>query len=132
MLLHHLALRSESPRRLAEFYENVVGLRPAPADLPRRPDDRDRDLRVWLACGATIVMIERRTPEEPVPDPRSRELVAFAMAADAREVSRARLLAAGVVLEEESDFSLYFRDPEGRRLALSHFPHPRETPTSVG
>ncbi|MBS1110192.1 MAG: hypothetical protein H6Q88_2184, partial [Anaeromyxobacteraceae bacterium] len=33
-----------------------------------------------------------------------------------------RLVAAGVRLARRSHFSLFFRDPEGNRVALSHWP----------
>jgi hypothetical protein len=29
-----------------------------------------------------------------------------------------------VVVEHETDFTLYFRDPDGRRVAVSHYPDP--------
>ena len=37
-----------------------------------------------------------------------------------------RLADAGVAIERTTAFSLFFRDPEGNRLALSHHPEPAQ------
>jgi hypothetical protein len=44
---------------------------------------------------------------------------------------RQRLEASGVVIERETDYTFYFRDPDGTLLALSHFPVPHTAPPAV-
>ncbi len=69
-------------------------------------------------------MIEAAGPDEPAVPPGSLELVAFAIDEDEKPAWRARLAARGVVLEAETAFTLYFRDPDGRRVGVSHYPLP--------
>lgn len=113
MRVHHLALRTDDVEKLAAFYEAVVGLPVEARRLPRS---------IWLRAGETLVMVERRAEGEPAVDGRSKELFAFSLRPNERAAAVSRLHAAGVSLEEESDFTLYFRDPDGRRIALSHYP----------
>jgi glyoxylase I family protein len=116
MRVHHLALRTDDVVKLADFYERLVGLALERRSLPRS---------IWLRAGDTLVMIEQRADGEPGVDGRTRELVAFSCPPDERSAIEARLVAGGVGIEEETEFTLYFRDPEGRRVALSHYPEAR-------
>ena len=52
------------------------------------------------------------------------EIVVFAMASAERASFVEKLGARGVAVEGETAFSIYFRDPDGRRIGLSHFPEP--------
>jgi glyoxylase I family protein len=113
MRVHHLALRADDVVKLADFYERLVGLPIERRNLPRS---------IWLRAGDTLVMIEQRAKGEPTVDGRTKELVAFSCRPTERGAVEARLVAGGVVIEEETDFTMYFRDPEGRRVALSHYP----------
>jgi hypothetical protein len=45
-----------------------------------------------------------------------------------RDAWEQRLASAGVAVERRTRFSLFFRDPEGNRLAVSH--HPEALPTA--
>lgn len=114
MRVHHLALRSREPRRLEAFYATVLGL-----VVVRRDDERS----VWLRMGDAVLMIERAQDDEPSPDPRSLELLAFA-AHDAaeRDAVEARLAAVGAAVEARTAYTIYFRDPEGRRVGVSTYP----------
>ena len=59
-----------------------------------------------------------------IPVALSKELVAFTIAPDIRALVLARLAAAGVPVESSTDFTLYVRDPDGRRIGLSSYPVP--------
>jgi catechol 2,3-dioxygenase-like lactoylglutathione lyase family enzyme len=113
MRIHHIALRTRDVARLARFYVEVLGL------MPREGVARDR---VWLDCAGTLLMLEPASETEPEIDPRSLELVAFAILPGDRARLEARLAAGGVSVEARTAFTLYFRDPDGRRVALSHYP----------
>jgi glyoxylase I family protein len=112
-LVHHLALRVHDLERMAAFYEAWFGLTVV------------RDLRpraLWLGLGrGAVLMLELRAASEPAIDVQSLELVAFAIDAAQRPALRARLLSQQM-LEAETEHTLYFRDPEGRRVAASSFP----------
>jgi glyoxylase I family protein len=114
--IHHLALRTQDVSRLEAFYRDVVG-------LSRAPDERPAGARsVWLTASRTRVMIEPREPEEEAIPRGSMDLVAFAIDPAERARFEARLERAAVTIEQRTDFTLYFRDPDGRRLAVSHYP----------
>jgi catechol 2,3-dioxygenase-like lactoylglutathione lyase family enzyme len=115
--VHHIAFRTEDVARLERFYVEVLGF-----------DVRDRKPQgsVWLSAGPTLLMLEARAgsasgPAEPGIPEGSMELVAFRIEASAREGFRERLARAGVPIEGETPFTLYFRDPDGRRVGLSHY-----------
>jgi catechol 2,3-dioxygenase-like lactoylglutathione lyase family enzyme len=112
MRVHHLAFRTRDLVRLERFYTDLLGL-----SIARRDDERS----VWLRAGGTILMLERIDAEEPCVPEGSRELVAFAIEeADAARWRRT-LAARDVAIEQETAFTIYFRDPDGRRIALSHY-----------
>jgi glyoxylase I family protein len=115
MRIHHVALRTRDLGRLEAFYAGLLGLAPWPA----RPEGA-----VWLDAGGTILMIERASASEPGIEHGTRELFAFAVAPSDRARLEARLAASGVAIEDTTPFTLYFRDPDGRRVGLSHYPEP--------
>jgi catechol 2,3-dioxygenase-like lactoylglutathione lyase family enzyme len=108
--IHHVALRTTDVARLERFYGGVLGLA-----VVRRDDARGS---VWLDADGTVLMIERSEAGEPGIPEATRELIAFAVAD--KEAWRARLPA----VEAETAYTLYFRDPDGRRIAVSDYPLP--------
>ncbi len=107
-MIHHLAFRTADLARLERFYVDVLGLAVA----------RRSERSVWLEAGGTILMLERAEADEPAVPPGTMELVAFVASAAMKE----RLAAAGVPVEARTAYSLYFRDPDGRRLGISSYP----------
>ena len=97
--IHHLALRARDPSATEHFYVSVLGLR-----VMARHDDRGS---VWLDASGAVVMVERAEDGEPAID----DLPAW----------RLRLAQAGVNVEGETPYTLYFRDPDGRRVGLSTY-----------
>ena len=118
MRIHHVAMRTRDVARLRAFYRDALGLEVA----------RDGDDRVWLRAGDAIVMLERAFEGEPPPPAGSMELVAFAVDAAAMAAREARLASHGVAVEARTDYTIYVRDPDGRRVALSHYPDSRVSP----
>lgn len=113
MRVHHLAFRTGDLARLERFYVDALGLA-----VIRRHEARS----VWLDAGGSIVMLELRDEGEPEVAATSKELVAFAVAPETRALCMDRLARAGVALEASTDFTLYVRDPDGRRIGLSSYP----------
>ena len=112
MRVHHLAFRTRDLVRLERFYTDVLGL-----TVGRRDEDRS----VWLRAGGTTLMLEQAEDGEPGIVDGSKELVAFAIDEADKARWRRALEANGVAVEGETAFTLYFRDPDGRRVALSHY-----------
>ena len=111
MRVHHIALRTGDVEALVRFYGSTLGL-----DVIRRGGQAGS---VWLDAGGTIVMIERADEAEPTVPAGTMELVAFAV--QDKEGWRERLKAASVAIESETAYTLYFRDPDGRRVAVSSY-----------
>ena len=112
MRIHHLAFRTHDLARLVDFYVSVLAL---------RVRERRGDRSVWLDVGDAILMLERAEPGEPDVPAGSMELVAFDIQHGTRLGYLARLAEAGVAIEQQTEFTLYFRDPDGRRVGLSHY-----------
>lgn len=118
--LHHVALGARDVERVAAFYREVLGL----PERRRHDDEAGRLRSIWLALGDSLLMIER-TDEAP----RRVEgvgagpfLLALACTPAERETLEAALEKAGAVIEARTAFTSYARDPEGNRVALSHYP----------
>lgn len=110
--LHHLALRTADVAALAGFYSRMLGLDVVRASPPRS---------IWLGLGGdAVLMIEMREPGEPAPSPGTMELFALRVDAGGRAVVRQRALDAGCY-DGETAFTVYLRDPEGRRVAVSTY-----------
>jgi glyoxylase I family protein len=90
----------------------VLGL-----SVTRRDDERS----VWLRAGSTVLMLERAEEGEPAVPAGTMELVAFAIEEKDAARWRRALATNAISLEGETGFTLYFRDPDGRRVALSHY-----------
>ncbi|MGO8998465.1 MAG: VOC family protein [Polyangiaceae bacterium] len=112
MRVHHLAFRTRDLTRLERFYTDALGL-----SIARRDGERS----VWLRAAGTILMLEQADEGEPEVTSGTKELVAFGI--EAPDVARWRrvLEANGIPIEAETAYTLYFRDPDGRRIGLSHF-----------
>ena len=115
-LLHHIALRTRDVPRLTNFYREVIGLsvsRAGPSGTGAGPGGG----RVWLEVSGIVLMIEPADAGEPAPARGSLDLLAFA--AGTLEEAEARCARAGVPIEARTSFTLYIRDPDGRRVGLS-------------
>lgn len=109
MRIHHLAFRTDNLRALEEFYAGTLGL----AIMRRGPQS------LWLDAGGTILMLEQRDPTEPRVDPETKELLCFAI-----DPKTATAFTEKLEIEARTDYTLYFRDPDGRRVGVSSYPEP--------
>jgi catechol 2,3-dioxygenase-like lactoylglutathione lyase family enzyme len=111
--IHHLALRTRDVEGLVRFYREWFGLEVVRDQSPRAQ---------WLGLGeGAVLMIEAAEPGEPAIAAGSRELIAFHTDSQALADLRARLVAEGR-LEAETAYTVYFRDPDGRRVGASCYP----------
>lgn len=113
MQLHHLALRTPNLNSLVDFYEKFLGL--------KRTREQP-NYSVWLSLDTAILMIEQATETEPSIPVKSRELIAFSVDKSEQDALRSRLTAHDIAIEEETAYTIYVRDPDGRRIGFSHFP----------
>lgn len=119
--LHHIALGARDVDGVAAFYAEVFGLE----ERARHHYDDGRLRSVWLDVDGTLLMVEHTTqPARHVDGVGAGPfLLAFSVAdGDARRAFEQRLADRGVDVEDRTGFSSYFRDPEGNRVAVSHYP----------
>ena len=110
--LHHLALRTADPAALARWYAALFGL----AVTREQPGPS-----VWLALDDAALMIERADPAEPRIPPGTMEFWALRVDAAGRDAFVERCARAGVLVEHRTAFTVYVRDPDGRRVGVSCF-----------
>jgi catechol 2,3-dioxygenase-like lactoylglutathione lyase family enzyme len=121
--VHHVALRCADLELAERFYREVLGLEV----LRRWPRPEGGDRSVWLGLGAGFLALERAADGGGAPAPEGPEapgwhLVALSIGRAEREAWESRLASHGVAVERRSPWSLFFRDPESNRVALSHWP----------
>jgi catechol-2,3-dioxygenase len=113
--LHHLAFRTHRLAALEAFYVELLGL-----SVVRRDAERS----VWLSMGDSVLMLERADGGEPELRPDTLELVAFAVAEEEKAIVERTLMKRAIPIEARTAFTLYFRDPDGRRIGVSSYPLP--------
>jgi glyoxylase I family protein len=121
---HHVAIQVRALEDVASFYREVLGL--PEIERHHAPDGTLRS--IWLDVGGNGFLALERVAQTPVPDPAFRDgrpgvfLVALRIDAAERARVRAELERRGIALVHETKWTLYVRDPEGNRVALSHHP----------
>lgn len=114
-LIHHIALKVADLANLELFYTKILGLKVIKRQLA------GKELRsVWFGCGPVVLMLEQATEGKKAG--KGWHLVALQIDVSERLTWKKRLLDAGVMVTHETSYSLYFDDPEGNHLALSHYP----------
>ena len=118
--LHHLALGARDVESLAQFYRHAFDL----VERARHFYANGTLRSVWLDLGGSLLMIEASRADERVIEGIGRGLflIAFEVSVAERARMEARLVALGGALETRGRFTSYARDPEGNRVALSHYP----------
>ena len=113
MQLHHLALRTQNLTKLANFYGEVIGL-----ELIKE----NKNYSFWFRAGEGVLMIEQAEKNEPRIAQNSQELIAFGLAPQLWANKKKKLIDSRLVsIENETDFTFYFRDPDGRKIAISKY-----------
>ncbi len=123
--VHHLAVKVVDLDAAEVFYGRVLGL----SVLRRWPAASGNGERaLWFDLGGSAFLaVERAAAAAPA---KAEEAPGFHVCALAilraeREAWLNRLEAAGHPVYQQTDYTLYVRDPEGNRVGLSHWPEPR-------
>ena len=111
MRIHHIAFRCPSVADTAQFYVDLLGFRV----VNTQPGHA-----IWLAAGEVMLMLEQAGSDEPHAADGMMRMLAFCQD-DAPPDLRQRLRKADVPIEAETDYTYYFRDPDGRRLGISTY-----------
>lgn len=118
--LHHVAFGARDVEGMARFYREIFGL----CELERHMGQGGRLRSIWLDLGDGILMFEAtdvatRPVATPAPGPF---LLAFRVSLTERADLERLLLERGHSIEQRTAFTSYARDPEGNRVAFSHYP----------
>jgi catechol 2,3-dioxygenase-like lactoylglutathione lyase family enzyme len=124
-----VAIGSRDVLRVSAFYRDVFGL----PEVARQHLEDGTVRSIWLSFDGGVLMFEQSSePERRVVGVGSGPfLLAFSVSAIERESLEQRIEASGQEIEERTEFSSYARDPDGNRVAISHYPLPSgasETP----
>ncbi len=127
LAFHHAAIQCADLDRCERFYRDVLGL----TVLRRWPREGGGDRSVWLSVGeggAEGFLALERADEAPERRPwrdgkPGLHLLALRIAPSERRGWEGRLEAAGVRVAHRTRWTVYFHDPEGNRIGLTHYPH---------
>jgi catechol 2,3-dioxygenase-like lactoylglutathione lyase family enzyme len=125
MQVHHVAVKVADLARAEVFYGTVLGL-PVLRRWPMPDGGGERSLWLDLGAGAFLALerAERHEPEK-ADDAPGIHLVALHISRSEREAWIAKLAQAGHPVYQQTDYTIYVRDPEGNRIGLSHWPERR-------
>ncbi|MBL92509.1 MAG: glyoxalase [Myxococcales bacterium] len=122
--LHHLALGARDVEGLAQFYQSLFGL----AHLKTHHNVQGEIRSIWLDLAPGILMIEKSEHEfaslPPMTLGKGPFLIAFTILENDRDTFLSDLAKRGLKLEGQTNHTLYLRDPEHNRVAVSWHPGP--------
>jgi catechol 2,3-dioxygenase-like lactoylglutathione lyase family enzyme len=120
---HHLAIFVRDLEQLARFYRDVLGL----SEITRHLRDDGALRSIWLALPSGGFLALEARPDAlaaPVAPTRGMAVLALGVAAAERTRIAEELRRCGIAIVKETRWTMYFDDPEGNHLALSHYPDP--------
>jgi glyoxylase I family protein len=125
--LHHIALGARNVAAVAAFYRDLLGL----GEIRRQAGEGGELRSIWLELGEAILMIEHTDAPSPRVDGvgTGAFLIALRVNPGARHALEDELGRHGHAVESRTRYSSYLRDPEGNRVAISHYP---EEPSEAG
>ncbi len=115
--LHHLAIQTNQIENLAEFYKNIFSLE----ELDRKFENGN--LRsIWLNADGIIVMLEKLNPIQMRNGTINTIFLAFLCSPSDRKMIETELESRNILIEERTQYTSYFKDPDGNRIGISHYP----------
>jgi glyoxylase I family protein len=121
---HHLAIQVRDLPAAERWYTTVLGL----PLLRRWQDAEGRDRSSWLGLDGDAFVALERCDGTRVEGPGWESgapgyfVLALRIAPAERIAWEQRLAEHGIAIERRSQWTIYFRDPEGNRLGLSSHP----------
>ena len=122
--VNHVAIKVVDLPRAESFYCDLLGL----PVLRRWPmaDGSERSLWLDLGGGAFLALERADADAEPKGEGvAGLHLLALKIHRSERSAWLDKLAAANCPVYQETDYTLYVRDPEGNRVGLSHWPDGR-------
>ena len=118
--LHGMLRSAPAISNAWQLYRDLLGLR----EVSRHHEPCGRLRSIWLDLGGPVLMIEQTgEPSRPVLGVGAGFfLIALAAGPADRVVHERTLAMAGFPVESRTEHTIYLRDPEGNRVALSGYP----------
>ncbi|TGL20869.1 VOC family protein [Leptospira yanagawae] len=108
-MIHHIAIGTPHPARLAKFYRELPGAVPV-----KEFHYESGELRsVWIQCDSILLMLEEGKAQAP------KNLV-FSLTPSNRSLWKEWLKT--VKITNHTDFTIYFKDSDGNGLGISSYP----------
>lgn len=123
MALHHIALGAQNVEALADFYQDVFAL----TYITTHYDDMNEVRSIWLKCDEWILMIERITHKDPRPvhtEGVSPGPFLLVFDSPSHDVFEQKLARHQINVDMRSSYTVYARDLEDNRIAVSTYPIP--------
>ena len=122
--LHHLALGAQDVAVLASFYRDLLGLEEVSCQTEPSAGSLSS---VWLDLGGGAILMIEATAEPARRRVEGRDSGLFLLAlrerdAESLEIRCKALAERGILQYSATEFTRYFRDPEGNPFALSCYP----------
>ncbi len=124
---HHVALLVNNLTKVEGFYSQVLGLE---EEMRWYEADKSTLRSIWFRTGpASRLMLEKSKSTSPRADNSQQgwHLIALTIEPEQRPQWCDYLTLCGIPIVDSTPFSIYIDDPEGNRLALSHWPTPSST-----
>ena len=126
MHVHHVAVKVADLARAEVFYGEVLGL-PVLRRWPLPDGSGERSLWLDVGAGAFLALESADAAgADKSEDSPGIHLVALHIPRSERSEWIAKLAQAGHPVYQQTDYTLYVRDPEGNRIGLSHWPEEAE------
>ena len=122
--VHHVAIKVRDLASVEPFYRDLLGL---PVIKRWLDTDGQNERAIWVDAGDGGFVALEVAKSGGSKRPGSEEqpglfFLALRIGTGDRGYWEQRFAAAGVAVYHRTNFTIYVRDPEGNRIALSHYP----------
>ena len=114
--IHHIAITTRDPEKLAVFYRDILGL----PEIKRHFLDDGTLRSAWLDLGHNAILMLEKQDASPQ-NGNGYHLLAFTVTESEKTAWKEKLARAGIEISHSTDYTLYFRDPDGNRIGLSSY-----------
>lgn len=124
--LNHIAIKVNDLETCSAFYERLLNQKPFKINLAADGQVYSH----WFKLAMGLLMLEKTqlAPQNKRgfgnQEQAGLHLLSFHITPEQRMWWQKKLDTLGIKIEKYSEYSLYFYDPEGNPLALSHYPQP--------
>ncbi|EKD41255.1 MAG: lactoylglutathione lyase [uncultured bacterium] len=116
LAVHHIALPTHNLAQAEIFYSQVMGL----DFLEYQYDDQKNKRSIWYQLDHDVILMIELTPHPTTKN--ENQVLAFEIIKEQRADWIQKLVQNKIPILKETPSTIYFEDPDGNPLALSHYP----------